>query len=309
MPRFTIEDGPISVAFGYEDDPWLAGVFLTVCDKRLEYDGDASKKVNAVSSHVDSSGSGFYLSLNTNAMEIGLHVDDTTMAVYLKRYGVSQHQIDRLPLQVPKLAVAPSSSNSPRCSLCRKPSARSRCSKCKSVLYCSTSCQKSDWPVHSIFCKLAPLPALESSGDFVQAVLMAEKSEAPILLRVQRELHDDGEDGLYKTLDSLGIGSPGRVRSDCNPRNPLSDRQHALVLIFRDTFMTDGSAPNACIAHVLSKASYPAGHWRGPVLVMKVVRGQENHEYLDLNPSEGRDIVEFLHAYNLAVLTVPGASE
>lgn len=107
MPRFTIDGDPISVAFGYEDDPGLANVFLSVDDKRLEYDGDASEAVNAVTQKVGvGDGGGSYFNLHTGRFGFGIQVDDKTMEVYLKRFGVPQEQIDALPLQVPKSSWA-----------------------------------------------------------------------------------------------------------------------------------------------------------------------------------------------------------
>lgn len=96
MPRFAIEGDPIRVAFGY-DDP--VGVFLSVYDKRLGYDPNATSNVNAVTEAIGvHDGGGSYFDLHTGPTGFGIRVDDKTMATYLKRYGVTQEQIEKLPL-------------------------------------------------------------------------------------------------------------------------------------------------------------------------------------------------------------------
>ena len=44
--RFEIKDGPIRVAYGYND--LFGGVFLSVYDERLKFDANSSSDVNAV---------------------------------------------------------------------------------------------------------------------------------------------------------------------------------------------------------------------------------------------------------------------
>ena len=143
MPRFTIDGDPISVAFGYEDDPGLANVFLSVYDKRLEHDCAASDAVNDVTRKVgDGDGGGCYFDLHTQT-GFGVKVDHATMAVYLQRFGVPQDQIDALPLNCVKPSWARRAAEAAAfraaapqgvCAVCGKPGTK-KCGKCHSMMY------------------------------------------------------------------------------------------------------------------------------------------------------------------------------
>lgn len=100
MPRFEIIeiDDPIRVAFGFADG---SGVFLSVYDKRLEYDPNATGQVNAVTESIGGlDGGGSYLDLYTGLTGFGQQVDHNTMATFLRRFGVADEQINALPLQL-----------------------------------------------------------------------------------------------------------------------------------------------------------------------------------------------------------------
>jgi hypothetical protein len=93
MEHFEIKEGPIRVAYGYER---FAGIYLSVCDSRLQSDEKATSQVNAVAHQ---SFEGAYLFLYTGS---GLYsprmicVDNETMAKFLKRYGATDQQITML---------------------------------------------------------------------------------------------------------------------------------------------------------------------------------------------------------------------
>ena len=97
MPRFEIPGDPIKVVYGYEDCLGLdlPSVFLQVYDNRLTYSGNASQEVNKVTEKVGfRDGGGCYFGLHTGKMGFGPEVDDETMVVYLKRFGVTEVQIE-----------------------------------------------------------------------------------------------------------------------------------------------------------------------------------------------------------------------
>ena len=64
MVRYIIKQGPITVAYGTDE---VSGVFLSVSDSRLEYDSEASDKVNDVTSEVGTvnDGGGSYFDIHT----------------------------------------------------------------------------------------------------------------------------------------------------------------------------------------------------------------------------------------------------
>ena len=97
MVRFEIEGDPIKIAYGA--DP-ISGVFLSVYDKRLKYDSNASDAVNAVTESIGvKDGGGSYFDLHTGSTGFRIKVDDKTMVTFLKRFGVSNKQIKKLPLR------------------------------------------------------------------------------------------------------------------------------------------------------------------------------------------------------------------
>jgi hypothetical protein len=96
MTRYTIEveGSPISVAYGYDE---INGIFLAVTDERLEYDENAADPINQVTESIGvKDGGGSYFDLHTGDVGFGLKVSESTMLVYLKRYGVSEKQIKQV---------------------------------------------------------------------------------------------------------------------------------------------------------------------------------------------------------------------
>ena len=61
--RFEIKDGPIRVAYGYDD--LFGGVFRSVYDERLKFDANSSSDVNAVTGKIGrKDGGGCYFDLH-----------------------------------------------------------------------------------------------------------------------------------------------------------------------------------------------------------------------------------------------------
>ena len=204
----TISGDPLEIAFGYEDDPGLANVFFSVYDKRLRSDAASSAAVNAVTERVGhGDGGGSYFALRTGKYGFGVQVDDSTMAVYLKRFGVPEEQIETLPLNIPKPGLVRRTQKA----------GEGVCPSCQS--------QRQDWPVHKILCSLHPFPS-KPEGEFVRAILLPEGSPQLQIVHVRVRLkHHDGFSWWSPELKPLlGEGMLGSIRSDLLPSWPPSVR-------------------------------------------------------------------------------------
>jgi hypothetical protein len=142
MVRYSIEQGPITVSYGTDV---VSGVFLAVVDSRLIFDGNATERVNNVTSQVGiKDGGGSYFDIHTGKNGFGERVDNKTMATMLRKYGVTDEGF---------LSVLEDASTTKKiCIQCQSPSTE-QCSHCSSVSYCSRECQKLHWKIHKIHCK------------------------------------------------------------------------------------------------------------------------------------------------------------
>ena len=175
--RREIPGDPISIAYGYDE---LTGVFLAVVDRRLKFDCESSDEVNTVTESIGvRDGGGSYFDLHTGQVGFGQKVDDDTMATFLRRFGVSDDEINELPLHCKDISckdisywrnVKPGSSkkrvgSSRVCTTCRvRLSSCNFCSVCHLVPYCGKKCQREDWKIHKLFCALNPQQMLSSSN-------------------------------------------------------------------------------------------------------------------------------------------------
>lgn len=317
MPRFVIPGDPIEVAYGYEDDPGLANVFLSVYDKRLMYSGNASEKVNKVTEKVgDGDGGGSYFALRTGQIGIGLKVDDMTMAVYLKRFGVTDEQIESLPLKVPKPHVASSLARvrAGACPMCQKPGSK-RCGKCGSRAYCSDTCQRKEWKIHKLFCALHPFPG-KPAGRYVTAMLLPENQKNPRIIHAELQTHsNDGDEFVFPNLKPfLGEDGPRSISSAFLPGQPMGHLTQPIHVHHREGFMVDGSKENACIANLFGALyhgeSLGAAHaqlWCGPFVALKSeplpTLGPMDPNFVDLEMADLHDVLELLRQYGLASMS------
>ena len=136
MPEYEIKGSSNSVTYGMNDD---AGIYMTVRDTRLKQDNQASEQVNQVAKMIDAKeGTGTYFGLHTGAKGPGLQVSKEVIQVYLKRFGVTDEQIQTMT-NANKKPVPQQ-----KCHVCRTMTSKS-CQKCMAVFYCSVKCQTGDW--------------------------------------------------------------------------------------------------------------------------------------------------------------------
>jgi hypothetical protein len=101
----------------------------------------------------------------------------------------------------------------------------------------------------------------QQEQESVYGILLPENDAKPVVV----EVNINDVDADYKKL--LGEGS---INMRYYYGNPYKKRDYAdtLNIIFRDSFLSDGSKPNKCIQTITGgKAPSP---WNGPVLVMKL---------------------------------------
>jgi len=289
MPRFHINDGPINVAYGFEE---LDGsVFLIVCDGRLQSTPEATARVNAVANSIFyGDGEGAYFTLYTGAWGLGLQVDNATMATFLRRFGVSDGQIAMLPLVLDPSMPSSSPSSHHLCGHCRLPASK-RCHGCRkeqSIFYCSKECQEQDWRVHKNFCG-CEMPVEQR----VTALLLREEQIDPVFVHLSSswESSDGIDPGFWKLDTSSHIpGIRERIRCDQytyqDPKLTCS-----YVIIYKSDSLVDGeSKENACARKLLKAKAKSEGereltqmHWRNNILVVKMEKNKANGKYQDMS--------------------------
>ncbi|KAL7572483.1 hypothetical protein ACA910_000311 [Epithemia clementina (nom. ined.)] len=308
MPRFTIEGDPIRMAYGFDK---RSGVFLSVYDKRLKYNSDASREVNKVTEAIGvKDGGGSYFDLHTGRHGFGLKVDDKTMATYLQRFGVPPSNIALLPLKLSgsywdKIKTH-EERDTPYCALCHKVSTAKKCSKCQVVSYCSRECQVQDWPFHKIFCGIQSIPSRQPVADHsVQALLLPKDKNTPLLVCLPlRNKYDDLGGFSWLDVSDFIPGVKGCARSDRTQGCVDDQASCAFHLLFKDDFSVDGtSEENICITHIFGQKELSFGDmpWRNNVLLAKSDKRQDP-SYESLQKADIPKAVDFLIKYSIFTL-------
>ena len=320
--RIEIPGDPISVVYGYDG---MAGVFLSVIDKRLAHNLDSSDEVNAVAESIGvGDGGGSYLNLHTGRHGFGTKVDDNTMAAFLKRYDVTADRISELPLRITDVIwqyVEPGTStrevgSMKVCTSCRaKTRSCKDCAKCRTVPYCGKECQKKDWGIHNIFCGLhgqSPLPPNNSAAAFVKAFLFPESSEVPVFVNLPL-VHVEGDEDdvtsrsfIKLNCDEFITGSTDKIQSDRFTDLSIRSLPQAYHMICKSDSRIDGSEINKCVLNLFKKYEKKSGSmsvptdpfWRNNILVVKAEpEGLETDSYQDISIADATEVVKFLYKY------------
>ena len=93
--------------------------------------------------------------------------------------------------QVSEIDVSPISTTF-ACSFCQAPAARSTCSKCAAIRYCSKECQAAQWPAHKEMCKV------------IKNMRADTKREAAPLRRYRGVMGRETPYNLFKSADEIG---------------------------------------------------------------------------------------------------------
>ncbi|KAI9771045.1 MAG: hypothetical protein M1839_002981 [Geoglossum umbratile] len=194
------------------------------------------------------------------------------------------------------------------CTICGKPDSR-RCAKCKSTAYCSTECQQTDWPLHSLLCKslgsfLAP-PTLNSR----LAIFFPWNEPCPRFIWVEVRLGDPNKIGSSKGYDYADVrellkNHPSEGTKGFKPHteflrgNLLRGRaanRNTIEFIERESYAQDDTQSNQSINSV-------QGHvwtsWNGSIVVM--VRNGNNWDpptYGHVTLESFRDATDYMAWY------------
>lgn len=131
-----------------------------------------------------------------------------------------------------------------------------KCSRCKTINYCSKACQQTDRPIQKMICKtFSELDISTSpSQDHTLVVVLPENSQKPELnwlknkWRTEGDYWDDNEEWLKELIDpsntretDLGRSLPVKVESDVD-----ENKEEWAALYYDDETYRNGSLINKC---------------------------------------------------------------
>lgn len=298
MLKYKAKGPSNTVFYGFSAS---TGMFLSVIDSGLLHDEEADDDVNQEIAQLGiTNKTGSYLDLRTGDQGPGLKVTEKTMLVFLKRYGVTDDQIQAL--------IDATRNNEPqhKCQVCQTPTNKS-CPVCKSVYYCNFDCQVSDWDrLHQSFCKLLPLlPPPKDTFKRVRGVLLPENSALPQIVYIPIDYSFCESRFIEIAMMDEWIKAP--VRSLAMLDNPLRENalfENTLQFSFHDESNNNNDSDNLHVANQ-SVAKLTKGRhkhdWWGPVLVCKR-RGLYDKDtveipFIDIQMEDFSDIRDFFLAY------------
>lgn len=205
-----------------------------------------------------------------------------------------------------------------RCTTCNKSAFENAqlkdCSKCKSAPYCSTACQKEDWPIHKQVCEqfnAVTTTNLRPSLAHKLALILPVNEAKPKLvwMKFEEKTEDaedpDGEEVVYEIPDFtyLGVGgSPqvltiNRTMKAANMQLQRFNLEDSVVIYLREAGMVDGSRKNACVSSLVKGSG--RFDWRGPLIVL----GQPGTAldpliHRDIVPMDLRLAVDYFRSYD-----------
>ena len=214
--------------------------------------------------------------------------------------------LDQTDYSSPKSRSASSNQHDSACLTCNSP-ATHKCPRCEGVSYCSANCQRADWMVHKFLCAPNSKRLLPPRKRMVRALLFPEDEATVKVLWLPYITNDDGEVLKRSSVKNyIYFPEVNGVRRNCViSRTPLLDAKirgrphdHALLLMYRDSFMFDGSLPNRSIDAVTQgKMKRP---WRGPVLLVAEASLDSDGPLTveDVTMNDFRDAIDFFLRHN-----------
>ncbi|KAF2818375.1 hypothetical protein CC86DRAFT_309301 [Ophiobolus disseminans] len=132
-----------------------------------------------------------------------------------------------------------SDANGNLCVMCREVASNS-CSGCHSIRYCSTACQKIDWPVHKLLCKDFKdfkddsRPTKEGYSVYKRAIFFAEGEDVPRFIWL-RSTSPDVDGRAVANTSVLGPNMATLLSVHSIKKNGVLHRNlsHEIMLVFK----------------------------------------------------------------------------
>eukprot|EP00884_Botryococcus_braunii_P000316 jgi/Botrbrau1/10285/Bobra.0120s0007.1 len=151
------------------------------------------------------------------------------------------------------------------CAKCKSP-APYRCKQCSAVGYCSEACQKVDWRVHKVYCKMnldVPRPVSDEGPAPVRAFLLPQNLRTPEVVYVPFVKFEDGWVPNVKSVFPRGTADISRRMTEVEDKNGKS---YWVTIWFDDNFRAMYHEPSASVV-ALSRGRNEI--FRGPQLAVK----------------------------------------
>lgn len=194
----------------------------------------------------------------------------------------------------------------PPCTICNSAYTQ-LCKQCHSSSYCSTKCQKIDWPCHKLLCSEHTTDNERPGPSYKRAILFDPGVRAPAFTWIkcdrQREDPDEPEPFFevpqFEELLGAGTGHKGMTPQKFF-KNHVRGREtpQPFEMWMRDNFLNDGSTRNQ--SAIAATNGDIAHDWCGPLIALKYQdawEGGRNVVYADMDMRGFREAVDFLTYY------------
>ncbi|KAI0425312.1 hypothetical protein F5Y09DRAFT_352356 [Xylaria sp. FL1042] len=191
------------------------------------------------------------------------------------------------------------------CLICGKPNAL-RCGGCKDVRYCSKSCQRADFPIHKLLCaRFSDFDMTKRpTKEHMRAILFPVDEKKPKLVWVECKW-----DGNFQSRNTKPFLDGDNGMSTAIDYNPILGRRvsNVVYVVYRDSFLFDGSAPNNSIATITATKSEPHHDWRGPMIAYAMVGMdfESATECRDIDLNDFRHVSDYFISYGTRFSPTP----